>query len=383
MSRILIKRALSLIVSLLMTAALTSCGASDKTQESTDNVGADVVATYLNIAFVRDEPTYAYAAENDTASSALSAYAKERGFGYSEFTVDTPNEDARLETFNTAITLGANVIVCVGRYMQKAVAAAQDKYPETSFLVVCGEEPNREYGEGFSENTHCIVFREEDAGYVAGYIALYEGARAPAFFAFSELSASVHCFGGFVAGVTDAAAELGLSDVKIICSISNDSMVFDADPDADVPLSDNMPEDLFEQGADMIAAMGAQVNISEEASYLNGTKIISVCFDAYDPYGVITTSPAYDCGRVAVKALDRLAANGGKWSVRDSGVCGREGLAEGGITLKKPSSGEPKFGEEDLMRLEDAAAAGEISIPLYEDKSDITSDKIPIIYIGK
>ena len=266
--------------------------------------------------------------------------------------------------------------------MQKAVAAAQDKYPETSFLVVCGEEPNREYGDGFSENTHCIVFREEDAGYVAGYIALYEGARSPAFFAFSELSASVHCFGGFVAGVSDAAAELGLSDVEIICSISNDSMVFGADSDTDVPLSDNMPEDLFEQGADMIAAMGAQVSISEEASHLNGTKIISVCFDAYDPYGVITTSPAYDCGRVAVKAVDRLAASGGRWSVRDSGVCGREGLAEGGLTLKLPRDGVSKFGEEDLMRLENAAAAGEIRIPLYEDKSDITSDTIPIIYIG-
>ncbi len=383
-----IRRALALIVSLLMIASLVSCSDTDGGDGTADDIGYDTATvTDLSVALVRDPASYAYATENESVSSALSAFAKERNFTFSEFTVDTPSNESRLESFNTAVTLGADVVVCVGRYMQNAVMEAQNKFPETSFLVVAGEEPGADDEVKFSENSHCIIFREEDAGYVAGYIAVSEGSRAPAFYALSELSASIHCFGGFVAGVSDAAKEAGAEGVRVICSINNDTMLLEGGgletgEDGNIKLSAYMPSDLFEHGADHIVAMGTQVDISAEPSYLNGTKLTPVCFEVDDVYGVFTVYPLYDCGPVAVKALDRLVANGGKWSVRDAGNCGREGLAEGGITLSFPKCDSASFGAEDLEKLKDKAQKGEIHIPLCEDREQIPSDGVTVIYIG-
>ena len=388
MSRKLIKRAICVIVSLIMTASLVSCGGTDDGTVTSGDIGSDTkTVTDLSVALVRDPPSYAYATENESVSSALNSFAKENGFTFSEFTVDDPDTESRLESFNTAITLGANVIVCVGRYMQNAVMTAQDRFPETSFLVVAGEEPGADDEVKFSENSHCIVFREEDAGYVAGYIAVREGSRAPAFYALSELSASIHCLGGFVCGVSDAAKEIGADDVKVICSINNDTMLLgngglETGDDGEIKLSAYTPSDLFGHGADHIVAMGTQVDISAEPSSLNGTKVTPVCFEADDVYGVFTEYPFYDCGPVAVKALGRLVSNGGKWSVRDAGTCGREGLAEDGITLIFPKGDDTPFGTEDLEKLKDKARKGEIHVPLCEDREDILSDGVTIIYIG-
>ena len=381
--KISITRPISLICAALLILSLVSCGEQDNAADSGGDVGyVTSTAAELNIAFVRDGDAYAYASENESASAALAAFAKDRGSVFSEFTADTPSEESRLDSINTAVALGANVVVCVGRYMQKAVTEAQYKYPETSFLIVCGEEPDGQTGDVLSENTHCILFREEDAGYVAGYIAIFEGSRTPAFFAFSEVPLAVRCFGGFVAGVSDAAKEIGADGVKVVCSMNNDSMLFDG-IDGDIVLSAHDPEELFEHGADLIAAMGAQVNISAEPSYLNGTDLLPVCFEADDVYGIFTEYPRYDCGPVAVKALDRLASNGGKWSVRDAGSFGREGLAEGGITLAVPAGKDCAFGLAELEKLTNDAAKGVIRIPLYENAEDIVQNDVPIIYIGE
>ena len=375
-------RPVSLICAVFLILSLVSCGDTESAVESGSDVGYGVqTAAVLNIALVRDGDTYAYAAENESASDALSAFAKERGFACSEYTADSPSEESRLGSINTAITLGANVVVCVGRYMQKAVMTAQNKYPGASFLIVCGEEPDGE--EVLAENTHCILFREEDAGYVAGHIALYEGSRTPAFFAFSEVPLAVRCFGGFLASVSDAAKELGADGVRVICSMNNDTMLFDDVEDDEIPLSAHSSDELFEHGADHIVAMGAQVTVSEEPSYLNGTRVTPICFETDDVYGVFTGYPRYDCGSVTVKALERLSSNGGKWSVRDAGVCGREGLAEGGITVAVPEGKECSFGMDELEKLADKAAKGEIRIPLCENTEDIVQGDVPVVYIGE
>ncbi len=370
-------RALLLLLSALIAVSFASCsdGGSDAVSEA-DVGSGEIPYADLSIALVRDPASYAYAAENSSVSKELSSFATERGYAFSEFTAGTPSEEARLETVNTAVTLGANVVVCVGRYMQSAVMTAQSKYPETAFLVLLAEEANETDEVTAAENTHLVVFREEDAGYVAAYAALYEGSRTPAFFAFSPTRSAAHCFGGFIAGIKDAANELGIDGVKVICSVENDSAIFAPDGS----LSGNSADDLFAEGADLIVAMGAQVNVSEEACFANGAKLIPVCFDAEDDHGVFSPYPRYDCAPAAKRALERLSANGGKWSVRDAGTYGREGLAEGCITL---SRSDGVFGGEELQKIAQRAENGEIRIPLCENADDAATDGVQVIYIGQ
>ena len=90
---------------------------------------------------------------------------------------DSEQFDEDRETLiRQAVSEGANTIVCVGYLYGPALAWAATEYPDVHFIAVDvnGFDINSEDGT-IPENVFCVTFKEEEAGYLAGYAAVKDG----------------------------------------------------------------------------------------------------------------------------------------------------------------------------------------------------------------
>ncbi len=94
-----------------------------------------------------------------------------------------PTEDsdaARLEQMDNAVNDGAKSIVVAGYLFGNAIAEAQEKYPDVQFLAL--DVSASDLGDKApTANTALITYNEEQAGYLAGYAAVYDGYKALGF----------------------------------------------------------------------------------------------------------------------------------------------------------------------------------------------------------
>lgn len=100
--------------------------------------------------------TYGYTAENHTAA-------------------DTSVEAAEA-ALREAAESGAALVVCRGEAMAQALFNIQNNYPGVHYLLFDGEPHNSSYTNYTTgSNVHCVLFQEEQAGFLAGYAAVTDG----------------------------------------------------------------------------------------------------------------------------------------------------------------------------------------------------------------
>lgn len=85
-------------------------------------------------------------------------------------------DEDRETLIRQAVAEGANTIVCVGYLYGPALAWGATEYPDVHFIAVDvnGFDINSENGT-IPENVFCVTFKEEEAGYLAGYAAVKDG----------------------------------------------------------------------------------------------------------------------------------------------------------------------------------------------------------------
>lgn len=66
-----------------------------------------------------------------------------------------------------------------------------------------------------AKNVHCVLFHEEQAGYLAGYMAVWEGYRNLGFIGGREEPAVQRYGYGYLQGINAAAKDLSLTDVVV------------------------------------------------------------------------------------------------------------------------------------------------------------------------
>ena len=72
----------------------------------------------------------------------------------------------------TAAESGAKLVVCRGEVMGQALYRIQENYPDVHYLLFDDEPHNDDYSAYKTANlVHCVLFQEEQAGYLAGYAA--------------------------------------------------------------------------------------------------------------------------------------------------------------------------------------------------------------------
>ena len=181
----------ALFLSVAMIASLVSCGGNNNTNETTkstteNQTTTEAASTEANqptsaanqsastdgyeLALVTDVGNIDDGSFNQGTWEGLIEFAEANNKTYSYYRPSEDSDEARMETMKTAIQNGAKVLVLPGYLFETVVYEMQDQYPDVQFLLIDGEPHSADYSVySTSKNVYCILYKEEQAGYVAGY----------------------------------------------------------------------------------------------------------------------------------------------------------------------------------------------------------------------
>ena len=221
------RRLLCLLLALAFGLALAGCGSSassepaaqDQEQVLTDDALYELTAEKV------DQPldgagaaiALAVGAEGtDIGAGAavwhgVQTFCSNFNYTAQQFTAADTSLDAAKAALNSAAQSGAGLVVCYGSEMAAALYDIQDNYPTVNYLMI-GDEPHSEDYTDYrtSANVHCVLFREEQAAYLAGYAAVREGNTSMAVLGGEPLPSTVRYATGFVQGAEAAADSMGV-----------------------------------------------------------------------------------------------------------------------------------------------------------------------------
>ena len=261
-------------------------------------------------------------AYNEAIFNGVRMYALGAGTSFSYYHADPNAPESYEEIIQRAVEDNARLIVCAGDVFGEAVGALQETYPQTSFLLV-DAVPHDGKGEEISpaQNVHCVLFHEEQAGYLAGYMAVWEGYRNLGFIGGREEPAVLRYGYGYLQGINAAAKDLSLDDVVV-------NYWYADTYSADIAVREKA-DNWYENGTQIIFACGGGLyeSVLEAAENQDGL-MIGVDIDQCRVSDRVLTSAVKNIGPAVTDALDEYYAAGG-WSEEDAGQVKRYGVEEG------------------------------------------------------
>lgn len=259
---------------------------------------------------------------NQAIYNGVRMYALGAGKSFSYYSVNPDEPEGYQELMERSAQDGARIIVCAGNLFGEAVGNVQETYPQTSFLLV-DSVPHNKLGEELpiAENVHCILFHEEQAGYLAGYMAVWEGYRHLGFVGGKEEPAVLRYGYGYLQGIDAAAKDLSLDDVMV--------NYWYADTYAPDIAVREKTDGWYESGTQIIFACGGGLceSVLEAAENQDGM-LIGVDVDQARVSDRFLTSAVKNIGTAVTDALDSFYANGG-WHDGRAGKVKRYGVEEG------------------------------------------------------
>ena len=307
------KKILSLVLVLCLVLSLGACAKKD---------------TY-EIALVTDVGNIDDKSFNQGAWEGVVKYAEDAKKTYSYYRPSEDSTEARVETIKSAIDKGAKVVVCPGYLFEEAIYEVQDSYPNVMFLLLDGEphDSNQPANYKTASNSHNILYKEEQAGYLAGYAAVKDGYRKLGFLGGMAVPAVIRYGYGFVQGANAAAEELGVAgDVSIKYWYCGS---FAPSDDIKTKMSG-----WYTDGTEVVFSCGGGIYLScTAAAEAAGKKVIGVDVDQSAESATIITSAMKELANSVVLALTDLYKNNGTWPATLSGKTSVLGAADGCVGL--------------------------------------------------
>ena len=229
------KKFFALLLSLAMVLALVACGQKDPTPDTPDTPDDPQTKVEYKVAMITDYGDITDQSFNQTTYEACKAFAEDNSIEFSYFKPAGDNTADRVAMIEKAVDEGFNVIVMPGYAFGGAIVEAAPEFPDVKFIaldVAAGdllETAVAKAGESYDytpenwdlnkyvdmSNVYCAVYQEELCGYMAGYAAVKLGYKNLGFLGGMSVPAVVRYGYGFVQGVDAAAADMGLTDVKV------------------------------------------------------------------------------------------------------------------------------------------------------------------------
>ncbi len=229
------KKFFALLLSLAMVLALVACGQKDPTPDTPDTPDDPQTKVEYKVAMITDYGDITDQSFNQTTYEACKAFAEDNSIEFSYFKPAGDNTADRVAMIEKAVNDGFNVIVMPGYAFGGAIVEAAPEFPDVKFIaldVAAGdllETAVAKAGESYDytpenwdlnkyvdmSNVYCAVYQEELCGYMAGYAAVKLGYKNLGFLGGMSVPAVVRYGYGFVQGVDAAAADMGLTDVKV------------------------------------------------------------------------------------------------------------------------------------------------------------------------
>lgn len=263
---------------------------------------------------------------NEAVYNGVRMYALGAGVTFSYYHAEAGDAVSCREAVERAVAENARLVVCAGDIFAEAVGAVQEVYPQISFLLI--DSVPRD-GEGntlpLAKNVHCIAFHEEQAGYLAGYMAVWEGYHRLGFVGGGQEPAVLRYGYGYLQGINAAAKDLSLEDVVV------DYWYADTFS-ADIAVREKAAS-WYENGTQIIFSCGGNIyeSVLEAAEEQDGLLIGSDVDQCRDSERFLT-SAVKNIGPAVTDALDAFYAAGG-WSDAEAGQIYRYGVEEGCAAL--------------------------------------------------
>ncbi|MBR6524353.1 MAG: BMP family ABC transporter substrate-binding protein [Clostridia bacterium] len=222
------------------------------------------------IALITDVGTIDDESFNQACWQGVEAYATANNIEYVYYQPTADSTDARLQAVDQAVAEGATVIVMPGYLFGATLVTCMEDYPEVTFIAVDvgAGDMTLDYATYYEplENTVCVTFAEEQAGYLAGYAAVKDGYTKLGFLGGMAVPAVIRYGYGFVQGADAAAAELG---VEIEINYTYGGQFFGS-PEITAKM-----EGWYQAGTEIVFACGGGIYTSavEAATKVNGMVI--------------------------------------------------------------------------------------------------------------
>ena len=309
------KKFFALLLSLAMVLALVACGQKAPTPDTPDTPDDPQTKVEYKVAMITDYGDITDQSFNQTTYEACKAFAEDNSIEFSYFKPAGDNTADRVAMIEKAVDEGFNVIVMPGYAFGGAIVEAAPEFPDVKFIaldVAAGdllETAVAKAGETYDytpenwdlnkyvdmSNVYCAVYQEELCGYMAGYAAVKLGYKNLGFLGGMSVPAVVRYGYGFVQGVDAAAADLGLTDVKVNY-IYGGQFFGDADITA-------VMDTWYAGGTEVVFACGGGIYTSAvDAAKKVGAKVIGV---DVDQAGVIAKYAGVD-GMTVTSAMKGL-----------------------------------------------------------------------------
>ena len=356
-------------------AALTACGGSSASSTSTASSAAASTASsaaeggekIVKVALTCDTGTIDDESFNQACWTAVSGYMGDDCQYYIP-EADASDED-RETMIRQAVNDGADVIVCVGYLYGASLAWAADQYPDVKFIAV--DVTQGDIGtDTIPANCYCITFKEEQAGYLAGYAIAKDGKTKLGFLGGMAVPAVIRYGYGFVQGADAAAQELG-QNIEI-------NYFYGGQFYGDANITSRM-EGWYSNGTQVVFAWGGGIYTSAvEAALKNNGYVIGVDVDqnyigakgvadgtyAYNP---LITSAMKGLTEAVNTALADIDA--GSWG-DIAGSNGNFGLEDGdyiGLPTDADSWNFESFTTDEYEELKGKIKSGEITVDNSSD----------------
>ena len=310
------KKFFALLLSLAMVLALVACGQKETTTPDDTQTPDDTTPEVeYKIAMITDYGDITDQSFNQTTYEACKAFAEDNSIEFSYFKPAGDNTADRVAMIEKAVNDGFNVIVMPGYAFGGAIVEAAPEFPDVKFIaldVAAGdllETAVAKAGEAYDytpenwdlnkyvdmSNVYCAVYQEELCGYMAGYAAVKLGYKNLGFLGGMSVPAVVRYGYGFVQGVDAAAADMGLTDVKVNY-IYGGQFCGDADITA-------VMDTWYQGGTEVVFACGGGIYTSAvDAAKKANAKVIGV---DVDQAGVIAKYAGVD-GMTVTSAMKGL-----------------------------------------------------------------------------
>jgi len=208
-------RLVALAAVVLGAAALASgCGGDDEASGTTTETTPPTSS--LKVGLVADAGQLNDNGFNELAFKGLKR--AERELGISGRVVEAKSAADYVPNMTTLARQGYDLIIGVGFAQGDAIAAAAKRFPDTSFAIV---DVDQSFLKGKPANVQGLLFREEQVGYLVGYLGALEAEKAG--------SKSISAVGGFKEPPVDrfiagykAGAEAAVPGTKVKWSYSQD-----------------------------------------------------------------------------------------------------------------------------------------------------------------
>lgn len=342
----------------IASAALTACGSSSP---SSADSAAEGEAKIKKVALACAAGSIDDESFNQACWEAVSRYM---GKDCQYYTQSSDASDEERETkIREAVNDGADVVVCIGYQYATSLAWATEQYPDVKFIA---DVPEEDMGlDGIPANCYSITFKEEQAGYLAGYAVVKDGYTKLGFLG-GMAEPSVIRFGyGYVQGIDAAAQELG-TNVEV-------NYFYGGQFFGDVNITSRM-ESWYANGTQVVFACGGGIYTSAvEAALKNDGYVVGVdvdqnyigekgVADGSYPYNPFITSAVKGLRESLHATLADIEA--GNWN-EIAGTCGIFGLEEGdyvGLPTEEESWNFRMFTVEEYEAVKEKIASGEIVV---------------------